>query len=84
MRDAGIWRSMAGLNGLATPALTEESAAAIIIGCIVAVAGKSSQEFAMSVLRPAPWMAVPAGVMLSWLLLLIGGRLPNVFIYFQF
>jgi hypothetical protein len=29
-------------------------------------------------------MAMPAGVALAYLLLLVGGRLPNVFIYFQF
>jgi len=27
---------------------------------------------------------VPAGAGLAYLLLLVGGRLPNVFIYFQF
>ena len=30
------------------------------------------------------WLAVPAGAALAYLLLLVGGRLPNVFIYFQF
>ena len=50
----------------------------------VAVAGPTSQRFVFTRLRPAPWIAVPAGLLLSWLLLLIGGRLPNVFIYFQF
>jgi alginate O-acetyltransferase complex protein AlgI len=27
---------------------------------------------------------MPVGVALAYLLLLVGGRLPNVFIYFQF
>jgi alginate O-acetyltransferase complex protein AlgI len=79
-----VLRSMAGLHGLARPVLTNESAAAILLGCVVAVAGPTSQRFALSLSRPAPWIAVPAGILLSWLLLLIGGRLPNVFIYFQF
>jgi alginate O-acetyltransferase complex protein AlgI len=79
-----VLRSMAGLHGLARPVLTNESAAAIMLGCAVAVAGPTSQRFALSLSRPAPWIAVPAGILLSWLLLLIGGRLPNVFIYFQF
>jgi alginate O-acetyltransferase complex protein AlgI len=79
-----VLRSMAGLHGLARPVLTNESAAAIMLGCVVAVAGPTSQRFALSLSRPAPWIAVPAGILLSWLLLLIGGRLPNVFIYFQF
>ena len=33
---------------------------------------------------PGAWLAMPAGVALAYLLLLVGGRLPNVFIYFQF
>jgi alginate O-acetyltransferase complex protein AlgI len=77
-------RSIAGLHGLATPALSNEQAAALVVGCVAAVAGPVSHRFALSLLRPAPWIAVPAGILLSWLLLLIGGRLPNVFIYFQF
>ncbi len=81
---ADVLRSMAGLNGHAMPALSNESVAAIAIGCIVAVAGPVSHRFALTLSRPAPWLAVSAGVLLSWLLLLIGGRLPNVFIYFQF
>jgi len=36
------------------------------------------------VLRAAEQSRVPAGAALAYLLLLIGGRLPNVFIYFQF
>jgi D-alanyl-lipoteichoic acid acyltransferase DltB (MBOAT superfamily) len=79
-----VLRSMAGLHGLAAPSLQPEFIAAIIAGCLVATIGPASQRFALTLLRPAPWLAVPAGILLSWLLLLIGGRLPNVFIYFQF
>ena len=81
---AAVLGSMAGAHGMAMPALQNEPAAALIIGCLIAVAGPSSHRFALTLLRPVPWLAVPAGVVLSWLLLLIGGRLPNVFIYFQF
>ena len=76
--------SMAGAHGMAAPTLAPETVAALLIGGAVAVIGPSSQRFAFESFRPTPWLAVPAGVMLSWLLLLIGGRLPNVFIYFQF
>jgi alginate O-acetyltransferase complex protein AlgI len=79
-----VWGGMAGLNGFAVPSLNNEAAAALIAGCAIAVVGPTSQRFALELLRPVPWVAVPAGVLLSWLLLLIGGRLPNVFIYFQF
>jgi alginate O-acetyltransferase complex protein AlgI len=77
-------RSMAGGHGMAAPSLSRDSAGVMIIGAIVALAGPPSQRFALSLARPSPWLAVPAGALLSWLLLLIGGRLPNVFIYFQF
>jgi D-alanyl-lipoteichoic acid acyltransferase DltB (MBOAT superfamily) len=79
-----VLRGMLGLHGFAMPALTNESEAAIAIGCAVALVGPVSQRFALTLLRPVPWLAVPTGILLSWLLLLIGGRLPNVFIYFQF
>ena len=83
---ATMLASMAGAHGMAfSPAvLSNEAAAALIIGCAVAVAGPTAHRFALSSLRPSPWLAAPAGVVLSLLLLLIGGRLPNVFIYFQF
>jgi alginate O-acetyltransferase complex protein AlgI len=79
-----VLRGMAGLQGLAMPSLTNEWIAALVIGGLVATIGPPSQRFALTLLRPSPWAAVPAGILLSWLLLLIGGRLPNVFIYFQF
>ena len=81
---ASILTSMAGARAGAWPVLTNESAAALILGAVIAVAGPTSHRFALNLAQPAPWMAVPAGLVLSWLLLLIGGRLPNVFIYFQF
>ena len=81
---ASMLTSMAGARAGAWPVLTNESAAALILGAVIAVAGPASHRFALSLAQPAPWLAVPAGVVLSWLLLLIGGRLPNVFIYFQF
>jgi len=79
-----VLRGMAGLQGLAMPPLTNEWIAALVIGGLVATIGPPSQRFALTLLRPSPWAAAPAGILLSWLLLLIGGRLPNVFIYFQF
>ena len=51
---------------------------------MVATLGPTSQDAALRRLRPEAWLAVPAGALLAYLLLLIGGRLPNVFIYFQF
>ena len=77
-------RSIVGQHGLGHIWLDREYAAALIGGAAVAMLGPTSQEFALTRLRPEAWLAVPVGATLAWLLLLVGGRLPNVFIYFQF
>jgi hypothetical protein len=64
--------------------LDREFVVALIGGAAVALLGPTSQEVALEKLQPKAWLAMPAGVALAYLLLLIGGRLPNVFIYFQF
>jgi alginate O-acetyltransferase complex protein AlgI len=79
-----VLASMSGLHGLGRIALSRDDVAALAIGAAVAVIGPTSQKAAFTQLRPETWVAVPAGVGLAYLLLLIGGRLPNVFIYFQF
>jgi alginate O-acetyltransferase complex protein AlgI len=81
---AQILSSMAGLHGLGSVSIDREYAAALAIGSLVAVLGFTSQDAALRQLRPVAWLALPAGGVQTYLLLLIGGRLPNVFIYFQF
>jgi D-alanyl-lipoteichoic acid acyltransferase DltB (MBOAT superfamily) len=76
--------SMIGLHGLGSIALDREFALALAGGAAVALLGPTSQVIALEKLQPRPWLAVPAGAGLAYLLLLVGGRLPNVFIYFQF
>ncbi len=73
--------SMAGLAGQGRYHL--DNRAIVAIACAVAVLGPSSQA-AVRKLHPSRWLAVPAGVGLACLLLLVGGRLPNAFIYFRF
>ena len=75
---------MVGRHGLGRIALDREYVVALIGGAAIALLGPTSQEAALAKLQPRPWMAMPAGVALAYLLLLVGGRLPNVFIYFQF
>ena len=77
---------MAGANGIGHVHLDN---AAVVAGATAAVLiMPTSQDLALRWLRPAPWLApwlaVPAGLALVALLLLVGGRLPNEFIYFQF
>jgi alginate O-acetyltransferase complex protein AlgI len=80
-----VLSSMAGLHGGADHiTLDREFVVAIIGGAAVALLGPTSQAIALERLQPKPWLAVPAGAGLAYLLLLVGGRLPNVFIYFQF
>ncbi|MBR0671407.1 MBOAT family O-acyltransferase [Neoroseomonas soli] len=57
---------------------------ALLGGCVAAVFGPASQTFALERLRAMPWVGATAGVVLFLMLLLIGGRVPNEFIYFQF
>jgi alginate O-acetyltransferase complex protein AlgI len=83
--EAGqILASMAGAHGLGRASLDREYVIVLIAGALVATLGPTSQDAALRWLRPETWLAVPAGALLAYLLLLIGGRLPNVFIYFQF
>ncbi|MDQ2802599.1 MAG: MBOAT family protein [Pseudomonadota bacterium] len=79
-----ILGSMLGLHGVGHVTLDPEYRAALVAGAAVALFGPTSQDAALARLQPRPWLAVPAGVGLAGLLLLMGGRLPNVFIYFQF
>jgi alginate O-acetyltransferase complex protein AlgI len=76
--------SLLGRHGVGSLKLDREYVAALIGGAGIALLGPTSQEAALAKLQPQPWLAVPAGVILAYLLLLVGGRLPNVFIYFQF
>jgi alginate O-acetyltransferase complex protein AlgI len=79
-----ILGSMVGAHGVGHLSLDREFVAALIGGAAVALLGPTSQEAALAKLQPKPWLAMPAGLALAYLLLLVGGRLPNVFIYFQF
>jgi len=79
-----VLASMAGLHGVGGIDLHRDYQIALAVGACVALLGPTSQRAAFTVLRSAAWVAIPVGFGLAYLLLLIGGRLPNVFIYFQF
>ncbi|MBV8591232.1 MAG: MBOAT family protein [Acetobacteraceae bacterium] len=83
-RAFSILGSMAGLEGFGSIRLDREYLLALAAGVALAVFGPTSQEVALTRLAPRPWIAVPVGIAAVWMLLLIGGRLQNVFIYFQF
>lgn len=84
-RSAGeIFASMLGQHGVGALSIDREYLIALAGGGLIATLGPVSQDAALHRLRPVAWLALPAGVLQAYLLLLIGGRLPNVFIYFQF
>ena len=62
--------------------LDREYVIVLVVGALVATLGPTSQDAAMRGCD-RNLLAVPAGAELAYLLLLIGGELPNVFIYFQ-
>src|SRR6516164_380315 len=70
--------SMLGQYGAGRISLDREFVVALIGGAAIALLGPTSQELALQKLQPRPWLAVPTGVALAYLLLLVGGRLPNV------
>ncbi len=74
--------AMAGVQGIGR--VHVRNAVVVLIAAMVAVAGPTSQEFALERLGTARWVAIPAGAALVFLLLLVGGRVQNEFIYFQF
>ena len=79
------WRlvtGMAGTQGIG--AVHVKDGWALVVGGLAAVLGPTSQAVALGRLRPAAWLAVPAGMALAGLVLMAGGRLPAEFIYFQF
>src|SRR3984885_6848571 len=79
-----VLAGMAGWHGLGHVKLDREYVLVLAVGAAIATLGATSQEAALRWLRPETWLAIPAGAALAYLLLLVGGRLPNVFIYFQF
>jgi alginate O-acetyltransferase complex protein AlgI len=79
-----MFASLLGAHGAGGIVLDREYVAVLIGGAGIALLGPTSQVAALQRLRPHPWLALPAGALMAYLLLLIGGRLPNAFIYFQF
>jgi D-alanyl-lipoteichoic acid acyltransferase DltB (MBOAT superfamily) len=79
-----MFASLLGAHGAGGIVLDREYVAVLISGAAIALLGPTSQVAALERLQPHPWLALPAGAFMAYLLLLIGGRLPNAFIYFQF
>ncbi len=79
---ARVLAGMAGAHGVGR--LQVDNAAVVLARGGRRAAGADQPGPGPDRLRPSPWLAVPAGAALVCLLLLVGGRVPNEFIYFQF
>ena len=79
-----ILGSLTGHAGAGAIRLEPAQWAALAGGFAIAAIGPTGHRFALDRLRPRLWLALPGGAGLAYVVLLIGGRLPNVFIYFQF
>jgi alginate O-acetyltransferase complex protein AlgI len=77
-----VLRSMAGFGPRGAYHL--DNALNVYAAALIAVIGPTSQSAALRQLRPSAWLAVPLGLAAVFTLLLIGGRVPNAFIYFRF
>ena len=78
-------RMFAGLLGANGGGRVHVDNAVVVAGAVaIAWLAPTSQGIALGRLRPAPWLMLPVGAALVFLLLLVGGRVPNEFIYFQF
>ena len=80
---ARLLAAMAG-DTPTTGATKPHDAAIICIAVAAALLGPTSQDWVCSRAPPAPWLAGAAGLAAVLVLLLIGGRIPNAFIYFRF
>ncbi len=78
-----LW-SLTGAYGLGHVALDREHTLALAGAAALAFFGRPSQDIALRWLQPRPWIAWPVGAFTIWIVLLTGGREPNVFFYFQF
>ncbi|HEX4261114.1 MAG TPA: MBOAT family protein [Acetobacteraceae bacterium] len=74
--------AMTGAGGIGH--VKVDNAGVVVIAAALALLGPTSQELSLRRLPPARWVALPAGAALVAILLLVGGRIPNAFIYFQF
>jgi D-alanyl-lipoteichoic acid acyltransferase DltB (MBOAT superfamily) len=79
---AGILAGMAGMQG--PGAVRLDNAWVAILGTLIVLAAPTSQALLLHRLRPAPWLALPAALAAVALLLLVGARPAQEFIYFQF
>jgi len=78
----GMFASLAGAEGIGRVHL--DDGLMFPMAALLAIAGPTSLRLARVRLPLRPWVAIPASLVLVYLLLLSGGRIGTTFIYFQF
>ena len=74
--------AMAGLQGVGH--VHVRNAAVVMLAALCVFIGPTSQAAMLDRLAPRPWLALPIGAALAFLVILVGGGIPSEFIYFQF
>nr|WP_321986089.1 MBOAT family protein [uncultured Lichenicoccus sp.] len=74
--------AMAGLQGMGHVHVRNAGIVALAAVCVFI--GPASQAAMLDRLAPRPWLALPIGAALAFLVILVGGGIPSEFIYFQF
>ncbi|QNT77494.1 MBOAT family O-acyltransferase [Entomobacter blattae] len=56
----------------------------LTLACAIALIGPSSQNFVNGLSAPSPWMACVTAIIFILFIFMVGGRIQDAFIYFQF
>ncbi len=75
----GRWRGR-----MASGTCTWTMPGVVALAVAVVLLAPTSQDIALRRVVPNLWLALPFGAVVAFLLLLVGGRIPNEFIYFRF
>lgn len=79
---SNIWQSMIGMNGFGTYKIRHNIV--FYLAILLVLFCPSSQNLVNNYLRPSKWIAIVGGIVAAFFILLIGGRIPDAFIYFRF
>lgn len=77
-----IWQSMMGMNGFGSYHIRHNIV--FFFAILLVLFCPSSQNLVNNYLRPSKWIAIVGGFAAAYFILLIGGRIPDAFIYFRF
>ncbi|CAK7193098.1 Peptidoglycan O-acetyltransferase [Commensalibacter sp. Nvir] len=77
-----IWQSMLGFHVQGTYEIKHNLI--FFTAIVIALTSPSSQTLIHTYVKPSKYIALPLGLIAAYFILLIGGRIPDAFIYFRF